>query len=182
MHYKFGTDCRCDFDGRSDGARREEASCEERREENPHRTQIKGEFLMRKRTLTMTKSSINEAALVEGDERIRSETAAILASASPLGITAMGAFPLSLIALGQITRRHFDDTLTLRPKRTTNATEALESPPQIAIITHTEQIETVKPGARPYPSPTVAQGRDRLAALATLIALVALFLIAMLPR
>ena len=182
MHYKFGTDCRRDFDGRSDGARREEASCEERREENPHRTQIKGEFLMRKRTLTMTKSSINEAALVEGDERIRSETAAILASASPLGITAMGAFPLSLIALGQITRRHFDETLTLRPKRTTNATEALESPQQIEIIALTEQIETVKPGARPYPSPTVAQGRDRLAALATLIALVALFLIAMLPR
>jgi hypothetical protein len=78
MHYNFGTDCRRDFDGRSDGARREEASCEERREENPHRTQIKGEFLMTKRTLTMTKSSINRVALIEGDEGIGSETAAIL--------------------------------------------------------------------------------------------------------
>jgi hypothetical protein len=80
------------------------------------------------------------------------------------------------------TRRHFDDTLTLRPKRTTNATEAPESPQQIEMIALTEQIETAKPGARPYPSPTVAQGRGRLAALATLIALVALFLIAVLPR
>ena len=150
MHYNFGTDCRRDFDGRSDRARREKAS----REENPHRTQIKGEFIMTKRTLTMTKSSINRVALIERDERIGSETAAILASASPLCITTMGAFPLSLIALGQITRRHFDDILTLRPKRTTNATEALESSQQIEMI----------------------------AALATLIALVALFLIAMLPR
>jgi hypothetical protein len=64
MHYDFGTDCRRDFDGRSDRARREEASCEERREENPHRTQIKGEFIMTKRTLTMTKSSINRVALI----------------------------------------------------------------------------------------------------------------------
>jgi hypothetical protein len=130
----------------------------------------------------MTKSSINGGALIEGDEGIGSETAAILASASPLGITTMGAFPLSLIALGQITRRHFDDTLTLRPKRITNATEAPESPQQIELIAPTEQIETAKPCARPYPSPTVAQGRGWLAALATLMALVALFLIAMLPR
>jgi hypothetical protein len=65
-------------------------------------------------TLTATKSSRNKAALIEGDKGI--ETAAILASASPLGIIPMGTFPLSLIALGQIRRRHFDDTLTLRPK------------------------------------------------------------------
>jgi hypothetical protein len=78
--------------------------------------------------------------------------------------------------LGQIRRRHFDDTLTLRPKRTTNATEALESTQQIEMTALTEQIETAKPGARPCPPPTVAQGRGWLAAL------VALFLIAMLPR
>ena len=114
MHYNFGTDCRRDFDGRSDRARREEAS----REENPHRTKIKREFIMTKTTLTMTKSSINRVALIEGDEGAGSETVAILASAGPLGITTMGAFPLSLIALGQITRRHFDDTLTVRPTRT----------------------------------------------------------------
>ena len=137
---------------------------------------------MTKRTLTMTKSSINRVALIEGDEGIVSETAAILASASPLGITTMGAFPLSLIALGQIRRRHFDDTLTLRPKRTMNATEALESPQQIEMTALTEKIETAKPGARPYPPPTVTQGRGWLAVLATLIVLVASFLIAMLPR
>ena len=33
----------------------------------------------------------------------------------------MGAFPLSLIALGQNSRWHFDDTLTLRPNGTMNA-------------------------------------------------------------
>jgi hypothetical protein len=62
----------------------------------------------------------------------------------------MGTFPLSLIALGQIRRRHFDDTLTLRPKKTRNATEELESPQEIEIAARTEQIETTAPGARPY--------------------------------
>ena len=89
------------------------------------------EFIMTKSTLTITKPSRSGVALIEGDEGF--ETAAILASTSPLGITAMGAFPLSLIALGQIRRRHFDDTLTLRPKRTMNATEELESPQEIEI-------------------------------------------------
>jgi hypothetical protein len=108
------------------------------------------EFIMTKSTLTITKPSRSGVAL-EGDEGF--ETAAILASTSPLGITAMGAFPLSLIALGQIRRRHFDDTLTLRPKRTMNATEELESPQKIEIAALTEQIETTEPGARPYPPP-----------------------------
>jgi hypothetical protein len=155
MHYNFGTDCRRDFDGRSGRARREEASCEE----NPHRTKIKGESIMTKNTLTMTTSSINRVALIEGDEGIGSETEAILASPSPLGITAMGTFPLSLIALGQIRRRHFDDSLTLRPKRIMNATDGLESPQQIEVTALTEQIETAKPGARPYPPPSVRQER-----------------------
>ena len=137
---------------------------------------------MTKTTLTLTKSSINRVALIEGDKGAGSETAAILASAGPLGITTMGAFPLSLIALGQITRRHFDDTLTVRPTRTANGTEVFESPRQIDVTALTEQIETAKPAARPYSPPTVRQGQGSLAVLATLIALVALFLIAMLPR
>jgi hypothetical protein len=58
-------------------------------------------------TSTLTKSSRNEVALTEGDEGIGFETPGI----------AMGTFPLSLIALGQSRRRHFDDTLTLRPER-----------------------------------------------------------------
>ena len=68
---------------------------------------------MTKSTLTIANPSRSGLAL-EGDEGF--ETAAILASTSPLGITAMGAFPFSLIALGQNNRWHFDDTLTLRPK------------------------------------------------------------------
>ena len=82
------------------------------------------EFIMTKSTLTITKPSRRGVAF-EGEERF--ETAVLLASTSPLGITAMGAFPLSLIALGQIRRRHFDDTLTLRPMKAMNATEKLES-------------------------------------------------------
>jgi hypothetical protein len=60
---------------------------------------------MTKSTLTTTKPSRNGVA-VEGDESF--ETASILASTGPLGITSMGSFPLSLIALGQI--KHFDDS------------------------------------------------------------------------
>ncbi len=110
---------------------------------------------MTKSTLTITKPSRSGVAL-EGDEG--SETTAILASTSPLGITAMGAFPLSLIALGQIRRRHFDDTLTLRPKRTMNATEKLESPQEIEPATLIEQIDTTEHGARPYPLPIMKHG------------------------
>jgi hypothetical protein len=67
---------------------------------------------------TLTKSSRNKAGLIEGNEGI--ETAAILASASPLGMVTMATFPLSLIALGRIWRKQFDDTLTLRPKTNSN--------------------------------------------------------------
>ena len=69
---------------------------------------------------TLTKSSRSKAALVAGNEGIEFETAAILASAAMLGIVSMTTFPLSLIALGQIRRKQFDDTLTLRPKRKNN--------------------------------------------------------------
>jgi hypothetical protein len=75
---------------------------------------------MTKNTLNITKPSRNGAAL-EGDESF--ETAAILASTGPLGITAMGSFPLSLIALGQIERPTFRRQPTSRPKRTMNATK-----------------------------------------------------------
>ena len=59
---------------------------------------------MTKSALTMTKSKAG-IALIEGDESL--ETAAILGALSPLGITAMGTFPLRPIALGQIRPRHF---------------------------------------------------------------------------
>lgn len=73
---------------------------------------------MTKSTLTMTKSSRNKAGLIEGNKGI--ETAAILASADPLGIVTMATFPLSLIALGRTRFRQFEDTLTLRPKTNCN--------------------------------------------------------------
>ena len=63
------------------------------------------EFIMTKSTLTIAKPSRNGITL-KRDERFA--TAAILASTGPLSITAMGSFPLSLIALGQT--RHFDDS------------------------------------------------------------------------
>jgi hypothetical protein len=63
---------------------------------------------MRKRT--QTKSSSSEAIPFEADKEIRFEAAAILASASPLSVDTMGTFPLSTIALGYISRRHFADT------------------------------------------------------------------------
>ena len=71
---------------------------------------------MTKSTLTMTKSSRSKAGLMEGNI----ETAAILASADPLGIVTMATFPLSLIALGRTRFRQFEDTLTLRPKTNCN--------------------------------------------------------------
>ena len=70
---------------------------------------------MTKNTLTKTKSSRDRVAFIEGGQGIGFETAAIAASASPLGIISMGTFPSSLIASGRITRRDFDDAFTLRP-------------------------------------------------------------------
>jgi hypothetical protein len=77
--------------------------------------QIKAEFIMTKSTLTKTKCSRNRVAFIESGQGIGLETAAIAALASPLGIIPMGTFPSSLIALARITRRDFDDALTLRP-------------------------------------------------------------------
>ena len=127
---------------------------EEARESSQN--QMKGEFIMTKSTLTRTKPSRRRVALIEEYEGL--EMAAILASPSPLAVTPMGAFPLSLIALGQIRRRHFDDTLTLRPKKARNATEELESPREIEIAALTKQIGTTERGARPYPPPIMKHG------------------------
>jgi hypothetical protein len=48
-------------------------------------------------TKTKTKSSRNGVAFIEGDQDIGLETAAIVASASPLGIISLGTFPSGLI-------------------------------------------------------------------------------------
>jgi hypothetical protein len=103
-----------------------------------------------------------------GGEAIGIETAAIFASASPLGINPMGAFPLSLIVLGRARRRHFDETLNLRPKRTVNVNQELDSSRQIE--------QRTKPGARTGALPSIRHGQSWVTVLATLIALAALFL------
>ena len=119
---------------------------------------IEREIIMTKSTLTMTKPSRSRVALIEGDERF--ETAAILASTSPLGITAMGAFPLSLIALGRITRRYFDDTLTLRPKKTMSASEEIQSPPEIEIASQNSAHSSKKPIPANFASLTISSASD----------------------
>ena len=48
-------------------------------------------------TKTKTKSSRNGVAFIEGDQDIGLETAAIVASVSPLGIISLGTFPSGLI-------------------------------------------------------------------------------------
>jgi hypothetical protein len=98
----------------------------------------------------MTKSSKNNIALIEEGEKIEFETAAIVAAVSPLAITTMGAFPLSLIASGQIRRCDFD---TLRPE---GATGELKSSP----LTETGALARYARSARRcYPSPTITLGR-----------------------
>lgn len=93
---------------------------------------------------------------VPSDKDIGCERAAMFASVSPLGIVAMGAFPLSLIAWGRISRRRFDYSLTLRPKKDPNhAAGELETPQQIAVNVRADSLETAIPGKRTYPIPTV---------------------------
>ena len=55
-------------------------------------------------------------AIPERDESLGFAVAAVLASSGLLGVVSMGTFPLSLIALGWIRRRNFDDTVTRQPK------------------------------------------------------------------
>ena len=126
-----------------------------------HGTHIKeGKIIVTRNTLTKIKTktapSTDGVAFIDGDEDIACERAAMFASVSPLGIVAMGTFPLSLVAWGQISRRRFDDSLTPRPKRDpTHAARELESPKQIAVNVRTDSFETAKPGGRTHPLCTV---------------------------
>ena len=111
---------------------------------------------MTKSTLTKTKPSRNGDASFDGDEDIGCERAAIFASVSPLSIVAMGTFPFSLIAWSRSRRRHFDDALTLRPKRNLiHVAGELESPQKIAVNVRVDSPETAIPGGRTHPLPTV---------------------------
>jgi hypothetical protein len=103
-------DCRRDFNKRGDRVLREEASCEE----SSHTTRIGRKFVVTKDPITMMKSAKDRVAPIARDDEM--ERAAIFAPANPLGIITMGTFPLSLIALGHVSRRNFDP-LTLRPRK-----------------------------------------------------------------
>ena len=92
----------------------------------------------------------------------------------------MGTFPLSLIALGQIRRRHFDDTLTLRSKRTINANEEPESPQQIE-MTRAHRANRGNQARRVTSVSRLRTGRVWLAALPADRAR-RFILVAMLPR
>jgi hypothetical protein len=59
---------------------------------------------MEERILLRTESSQDRVACREIDDSIGFRKAAVLASASPLGIMAMGAFPSSLVGFGKTTR------------------------------------------------------------------------------
>jgi hypothetical protein len=100
----------------------------------------------------MTKSSKINIALIEQGEKIEFETAAIAAAVSPLAITTMGAFPLSIIASGQIRRCNFE---TLRAE---GATGELKSSQQTETGALTRCAKTA---GRCYPPPTVTLGRAR---------------------
>ena len=65
-------------------------------------------------TLTKSKSSRSRFSFIGGDPNIGFEAAAIVASASPLSIISMGTFPSSLVALGRIRHRDFDDDVFVR--------------------------------------------------------------------
>ena len=67
-------------------------------------------------TLIKTPTSRN-SVLIEGAEGMVFEAVAAAAPVGPQGMFSMGAFPSSLIALGRIKRRVFDDTLFLQKKR-----------------------------------------------------------------
>jgi hypothetical protein len=141
----FESDCRGDFE--SGGTLRQEASCEVRRED-ARRSQPDGEFVTPRSSPARPKSSGDGVAPIGGDEEM--ETVAVLASASPLSIITMGTFPLSLIALGHLRRRNFDQTLSLRPKRARNASATGTSP--IALASHSGAVSRRSGASEPSSS------------------------------
>lgn len=57
------------------------------------------------KSIHIRKSSGNNASFNEANEAVGYEEAAILASASPFAIAPMGAFPLSLVGVGELRGR-----------------------------------------------------------------------------
>jgi hypothetical protein len=78
----------------------------ERSAEKPGSHQIK-QFVGIKSVLTVMNSSENGDAPIGADRE--TEALSILASVNPLSVLPMGAFPLTLVALGHVSRRNYDD-------------------------------------------------------------------------
>jgi hypothetical protein len=103
------SDCYRDFERRSCGDLHEGAGSGERSAEKPSSTQINQESVGIESLLTVMNSSRNLGAPTFADED--AGALAIFASANLPSILPMGAFPLTLVALGHVSRRSLDGTV-----------------------------------------------------------------------
>jgi hypothetical protein len=99
-------DCYRDFDRRSYWDRHEKVGPEERREEKPRSTQIHQEFVEMEGALTAMNFRKNKA---RNSVDAQTEALAIFASPNLPSILPMGAFPLTIIARGHVSRRNLDN-------------------------------------------------------------------------
>jgi hypothetical protein len=103
------SDCDRNFERRSCAGLHKEADFGERSAENPSSPQINHEFAGIKSGLTVMNSSENGDAPICAD--VETEALAIFASPNPLSVLPMGAFPLTLVALGHVSRRNYGETV-----------------------------------------------------------------------
>jgi hypothetical protein len=87
--------------------RREGLNSRERSEEKHNSTQIDHQVVETERPLAVMNFAKNRQARSSGDRQ--AEALAILASPNLPSVLPMGAFPLTLVALGHVSRRNFDN-------------------------------------------------------------------------
>ena len=100
-------DCYRDFERRSCWRCREGVGSGKQSQEKPKSTQIDHEFVETKRRPTVIDVGKNRQARSSADGQ--TEALAVFASPNLPSILPMGAFPLTLVALGHVSRRSFDD-------------------------------------------------------------------------
>jgi hypothetical protein len=100
-------DCYRDFDRRSCWHSHEKVDARERNEEKPHSTQTHQEFVGIKSRPTVMNFRKNRKA--RNFANGQTEALAIFASPNLPSIVPMGAFPLTIVALGHVSRRNFDN-------------------------------------------------------------------------
>jgi hypothetical protein len=100
-------DCYRDFDRRSCWHSHEKVDARERNEEKPHSTQTHQEFVGIKSRPAVMNFRKNRKARSFADGQ--TEALAIFASPNLPSIVPMGAFPLTIVALGHVSRRNFDN-------------------------------------------------------------------------